>query len=268
MDFLSILSLANSIEGEYLGIGYGKGEHIREIINSIQSNDIPKRKFTFFDDFKKYAYGGAFDYRLDRPQARHKLIKSSYSKITKALEAPLAMLVINLENPTDVEFVLPRAFKKLVVDGVLYIPQYNNDQQITEIVNKFFDSNNLFLFSGRDKNYFINSGAFSFASKPKPYKLYEFTDKEIIEKDEKVKPFKDRYSKKVIPKFIPFLSSPFEKVKKFVSRSKGVKDKIVTLQEKKLTQFEDRVDKEVIPKFTPTPVLNKKAKPVESKVKK
>lgn len=269
MDFLSILSLANSIEGEYLGVGYGRGEHISSIISGLESKQIPKRQFTFYDNFTEYAYGAAYDYRLNNKLAKHKNIKGSYSRIKSRIKNPLAILVLNLDNPSDLESVLEVTFKKLIKGGLLYIPQYNSNNQIKEIVNNFFDSNNLFLNIDRDENYFINSGAFAYADNKAVNKDKLIKDIQIIVQDDKPTPYPDRYIKKTIPKFIPSSPSSFDNVNNSrVEKDTKSKDRVVLIEESKIPAFIDRYVKKVIPKFIPTPVINPDAKIVAEKVNK
>lgn len=204
MDFLSILSLANSIEGDYLGIGYGKAEHIQDIVKFLELEQIPKRKFTFFDNFKYYSYGAAYDYRLDNPISSHKVIKGSYSQIDKALSGTIGVLVINLDNPTDIEEVLDKAFSKLKTNGMMYIPQYLNNTSITQFVNEYFDSKQLYLHSGREDNIFIKVGAYASTLQPRITRAGSPKDvKGIKPKPKPLSKFEDRYEKQTIPEFKP-----------------------------------------------------------------
>lgn len=269
MDFLSILSLANSVEGKYLGVGYGRGGHIKQIVQGLKSKQIPKRQFTFYDNFKEYAFGAAYDFRLDNKIAKHKNIKGEYSKIKSILNSELAILVLNLDSSNDVSYILPLAFKKLKKDGLLYIPQYNINPDITRVVNSFFDSNNLFLNVERNVNYFINSGAFAYSDSNTVKKDTTVLDKVIKFTEKKITPFKDRYEKRIIPKFIPSNDTQFNKISQTkVSKENIVVDKVPIVKTKELINFEDRYEKKVIPKFKPTPVLNNNAKIIGSKVSK
>ena len=272
MSFLSILNSVDSIEGNYFGIGYGNGEHIRNIKSFIESKSITYRNFHFFDNFKNYPVGSAIDFKLDNRQLKVSIIKKSYSALKNNLIDNLAILVINSSNPNVVTDSLNLQFPKLNNQGLLYIPNYLSDSSIKTVVDNYFNQHKLFLNVERNSDSFIKVGAFAI---PSSFKISRSKNIKDIKAVKQVKPslvsIKDRYEKEVIPKFIPTPTVGAFAIPSSlkISRSKNIKDIKAVKQEKpSLVNFKDTYEKEVIPKFIPTPTVVEGLHKVDIKVSK
>lgn len=144
MELKELFTVAESVEGIYLQIGYGQGELAQEI-TSFDKN----RKCFFYDDFTNYHYGTAYDYALDNINKHHTVVKrGKWEEITSKID--ISNVAIIYFNPPIEYFqsLLETIFPLLKDNSVIYIPEL-----YSEIANNYFDKEN--LFAGKRNNSYL-----------------------------------------------------------------------------------------------------------------
>ena len=160
MKLKDVLKLADTINGAYVDLGYGKGTQTKEIHNLMLNGEITKRDFILVDLFEGRDRGiwqKAYDQCnevINRVGKKANYLKEDITSPSFKLDQPLAIVNIDLGEATI--HGLTKTFYNTAKGGIILIREYLNPS-IKEQINKFvkLSDNNCTLISEGDYHYII-----------------------------------------------------------------------------------------------------------------
>ena len=171
MELIDIINKANSLEGIYLDLGFGKGKDARQVYSLMLENKIKSRDFILVDLFQggdKGIWQKAYDLcnevknRLKRTGA---YIATDVRKEKLNITQPIALVTIDIEEGT--EHALNQILPLVKKGGVVLLKNYNSNSSesidntkysyLTAHINKALQNTNstLKVVSNKDYSYII-----------------------------------------------------------------------------------------------------------------
>jgi len=295
MKLVNIFKLGNNIEGNFVEVGFGRGQTAKLVFDAMNSDTLTKRNSTLIDSFRGMGLPTTIDLRYDsnlyegQDPGRYQVamdmryeLGNHYSiSVIKSYvddhminlynKESIACLHIDLPSYTATVNTLEYFKQYLNKDAIVYISGYGDSLGITRAVDTYIDNNELTyqLFKSTNGYYIKNKIAPVFYTKPSTTR--EFLTPENLIKVQRTKKaaFADRYIKPIVKKFKP--------KKDILSGVTGIGSKVkkveietpeesIPVSRVNVSPFEDRYEKKVTKKFKPTPVIKEGLDVIDKKV--
>ena len=171
MELIDIINKANSLEGIYLDLGFGKGKDARQIYSLMLENKIKSRDFILVDLFQggdKGIWQKAYDLcnevknRLKRTGV---YITTDVRKEKLNITQPIALVTVDIEDGT--EHALNQILPLVKKGGVVLLKNYNSNSSesidntkysyLADHINKALQNTNSTpkVVSNKDYSYII-----------------------------------------------------------------------------------------------------------------
>ena len=171
MELIDIINKANSLEGIYLDLGFGKGKDARQIYSLMLENKIKSRDFILVDLFQggdKGIWQKAYDLcnevknRLKRTGV---YIATDVRKEKLNITQPIALVTVDIEDGT--EHALNQILPLVKKGGVVLLKNYNSNSSesidntkysyLADHINKALQNTNSTpkVVSNKDYSYII-----------------------------------------------------------------------------------------------------------------
>tara|TARA_B100000212_G_scaffold329267_1_gene294318 strand:- start:3723 stop:4616 length:894 start_codon:yes stop_codon:yes gene_type:complete len=295
MKLVNIFKLGNDIEGNFVEVGFGRGQTAKLVFDAMNSGTLTKRNSTLIDSFRGMGLPTTIDLRYDSSlqegqdpgryqvamDMRYELgnhfsisvIKSYVDQhmINLYNKEIIACLHIDLPSYTAIVNTLEFFKQYLNRDAIIFISGYKDSLGVTRAVDTYIEDNELTyqLFNDSFGYYIKNKIPPVFYTKPSTTR--EFLTPENLIKVQRTKrvAFTDRYIKPIVQKFKPkkdILTNVTGVGSKVAKQDIDTPEDIIPVSRTKITPFEDRYEKKVTKKFKPTPVVKEGLDVIDKKV--